>query len=118
MLLLSIIYFFTETLNIFFFVGTGISVKEYTQAHKIDICYHERTKQIKKKLFPSLMMNLLAMMVLVVLAGAVDTGRFPLWGYRLLFVGIVLHFFKLLLIQNASFRENTDIILKMSEAKV
>ena len=47
-ILTSIIYLFTETLVIFFFVGTGVSIKEYSQAQKISLDFYKKTIQIKR----------------------------------------------------------------------
>ena len=75
MILVSIVYLFTETLVIFFFVGTGVSVKEYTLEHKLDTGYHARSIAIKRRIYPPLMLNMLFLIILFVLVGAVDTRR-------------------------------------------
>lgn len=110
----SILYLCTETLVIFFFVGTGISVKEYSLDHKLDPSYHKRSIAVKRKVYPPLMLNLLFFIIVFVLVGAVDTMRFPLWAYSLLLGGAIIHYVKIKLIQNECFRENTQIILDMS----
>lgn len=110
----SILYCFTETLVIFFFVGTGVSVKEYTLEKNLDHSFHKRSIAIKRKVYPPLMLNLLFLMVLFILVGAVDTYRFPGWLYYILFFGCIVHYIKIKLVQNECFRENTQIILDMS----
>ena len=110
----SILYCFTETLVIFFFVGTGVSVKEYTIEKNLDHSFHKRSIAIKRKVYPPLMLNLLFLMVLFILVGAVDTYRFPGWLYYILFFGCIIHYIKIKLVQNECFRENTQIILDMS----
>ncbi len=117
MILTSIIYFFTETLIIFFFVGTGVSIKEYTRDHKLDTNYHKRSIAIKRKVYPPQMLNILFMIILFVLVGAVDTYRFPGWAYYLIFLGCIIHFVKIKIIQNKCFRDNTQIVLDMSGIK-
>lgn len=114
MILTSIVYLATETLVIFFFVGTGVSVKEYTLEHKMDTGYHRRSIAIKRRVYPPLLLNILFMIILFVLVGAVDTQRFPAWGYQLIFVGCILHYLKIKVLQNSCFRDNTQIILDMS----
>ena len=117
MILISILYAFTETLVIFFFVGTGISVKEYTQAHHLTQEFHKRSLAIKRKVYPPLLLNMLFMIILFVLVGAVDTHRFPLWIYLLIFLGCIVHYVRIKIVQNDCFRDNTDIILEMSGIK-
>jgi len=40
--------------------------------------------------------------------------RFPLWLYSVLFLGSLIHYVRVKIIQNTCFRENTQIILDMS----
>jgi len=113
----SILYAFTETLVIFFFVGTGVSVKEYMLKHKITADYHKRSIKIKRIVYPPLMLNLLLMVIVFILVGAVDTHRIPAWPYQLLFLYCIVDYIKIKIIQNGCFRENTKIILEMSNVK-
>jgi len=117
MILASIIYCFTETLVIFFFVGTGVSVKEYTHDHNLDTQYHKRSIAIKHRVYPPLMWNLLFMIILFVLVGAVDTHRMPLWLYQVIFISCLFHYLKAKVIQHNCFKDNTQIILDMSGVK-
>lgn len=117
MLLTSIIYLFTETLIIFFFVGTGVSIKEYTQTHKLDPTYHKRSLGIKFRVYPPLLLNILLMIIIFILVGAVDTYRVPAVVYQTLFVAALLHFSKVKMIQHRCFRDNTRIILDMAGVK-
>jgi len=110
----SILYCFTETLVIFFFVGTGVSVKEYTHEHHLDPKFHKRSIGIKRRVYPPLMLNLLFMMILFILVGAVDTHRIPAWSYQIFFAICLLHYMKIKIVQNQCFRDNTQIILDMS----
>lgn len=117
MLLTSIVYLFTETLTIFFFVGTGVSVKEYTQEHKLKPDFHKRSLAIKYRVYPPLLLNLLLMVLVFVLVGAVDTHRMPAVVYQALFVIAFIHFIKVKMIQHRCFRDNTRIILDMAGVK-
>lgn len=113
-ILTSIVYLFTETLVIFFFVGTGVSIKEYTQMHKLKNDYHRRSIVIKRKVYPPQLLNILLMMVLFISLGAVDTDRLPVWIYRVYFLACFFHFLYAKKIQHESFRENTENILAMA----
>jgi len=72
---------------------------------------------IKHRVYPPLMLNLLFMIILFVLVGAVDTNRMPNWIYQLIFIGCLLHYIKIKIIQNGCFKDNTQIILEMSGVK-
>ena len=114
MILTSIIYLFTETLIIFFFVGTGVSIKEYTQEHHLSLDYHRNSLAIKRRVYPPLLLNILFMIILFVLVGAVDTGRMPTWIYQTLFGFCIVHFLFVKKIQHKCFRDNTNNILRMA----
>ena len=114
MVLTSIVYSFTETLVIFFFVGTGVSVRDYTHDHHLPAAYHQRSIAIKRRVYPPLLLNMLIMIIVFVLVGAVDTYRVPQWIYTILFALGIGHYIKIKINQNACFRDNTGIILEMS----
>ena len=116
-ILTSIVYFFTETLVIFFFVGLGMGIKESTIDHKLDPRFRRRSIAIKRKVLPTLVLNLLFMIILFVLVGAVDTHQIPFWAYPIIFLGCIFHFVKSKLIQNQGFKEYTEIVLEMSGIK-
>ena len=113
MILTAIVYLLTETLVIFFFVDIGMQIKESTLHKKLDPQFHRRSIAIKRRVFPPLMSNLLWMVAVFVLVGAVDTHQFPQWAYRLLFLGGILHLGKTKRIENQGFREYTEIVREM-----
>jgi len=114
MILTCIIYFFTETLVIFFFVGTGVSVRDYTKDHHLEPTFHKRSIAIKRRVYPPLLINIGLMIVLFIMVGAVDTYRVPAWVYQLFFAACIMHYIKIKIVQNVCFRDNTQIILDMS----
>jgi hypothetical protein len=113
-ILVTILYSFTETLIIFFFVGTGVSIKEYTAEHKLSTEYHKKSIDIKRQVYPPQMLNILSMTIVFILTGAVDTGRIPVWIYQFLFFVAIIQYLDAKRIQHACFRENTKNILAMS----
>jgi len=113
-ILTIIIYLFTETLVIFFFVGTGVSVKEYTQEHKLDTQFHRRSIALKRRVYPPLLLNMLLVMVLFITGGAVDTHRLPGWAHGVLFLICIVHFLKAAYVQHLCFKEDTALIIEMS----
>lgn len=113
-ILTSIVYLFSETLVIFFFVGTGVSVKEYTQDNNLEQTFRQRSIALKQKMYPPLLLNMLFMMIAFILVGAVDTHRMPAWGYQLLLLGATIHYVKIKIKQNDYFKDMTNIVLEMS----
>ncbi len=117
MVLVSILYAFTETLVIFFFVGTGVSVRDYTKDNNLDPKYHKKSIGIKRIVYPPLLLNMLFMIILFCLVGAVDTHRIHPWIYYSLFIFCIIDYCRIKVIQNKCFRENTENILAMSGIK-
>ena len=113
-ILTMITYLFTETLVIFFFVGIGVSIKEYVAKHKVNPQYHTRSLAIKRRLYPPLLLNMLLVMVLFITGGAVDTHHMPAFVHGLLFYIGVIHFAYAIGIQHGCFKESTYIVLEMS----
>jgi len=114
MILTSILYLFTETLVIFFFVGTGVSVRDFSKENNLDPQYHKRSIAIKRRVYPPLLLNIFIMIIVFILVGAVDTFRLPSWIYQSVFIFGIVHYIKAKVIQNYCFRDNTQIILEMS----
>ncbi|MBI5150314.1 MAG: hypothetical protein HZA28_06055 [Candidatus Omnitrophica bacterium] len=117
MLLTSILYLLTETLVIFFFVGTGVSIKEYCLEHKLDAGFHKRSLAVKYRVYPPLLLNILLMIILFVSVGAMNTHQLPVPVYQILFLICLAHFIQVKIIEHRSFKENTQIILDMSGIK-
>ena len=111
----SIIYLFTETLVMFFFVGTGISIKEYVKEQKKDPEFYSRATSIKRTLYPPLLLNIVLVMTVFIIGGGVDTRVIPGWLHGVLFIVAFLHFIKTILIQHRCFKANTEIIVAMSD---
>ena len=114
LILTSIVYFFTETLIIFFFVGTGVSVRDYSKENNLSEEYRKRSLSIKYKIYPPTMLNLLFMILLFILPGFVHAGKIPWVVYQYYFVFCLWHYIYTKIVQHHSFRENTENILAMS----
>jgi len=113
-LLTVIIYLFTQTLVIFFFVGIGVSIKEYVKKHKVNPNFHKRSLSIKMRVYPPLLLNMLLIMILFISGGAVDTHRIPAWSHGILFCVCLLHYMQVIGRQHFAFKESTAIILEMA----
>ncbi|MDA0322058.1 MAG: hypothetical protein O2923_04995 [Verrucomicrobia bacterium] len=115
-LIAIIIYLFTEVLIMFFFIGTGSSVKDFVRQHRLDSGIYDRVKAIKHVLFPGTMMSITLFSVAFIVGGAVDRSGLPSWVHGVLFVVAMVHFVKLLPKQNLCFRKNTEIFRDLTEA--
>ena len=83
-LLVSIIFIASQTLVMFFFVGTGVNVREYLESHKElgDELYHKMFS-IKRKLYPPTMMVTILFMSMVIIDGAFFIGKVSEWWFHI-----------------------------------
>ena len=86
-LLVSIIFIASQTLVMFFFVGTGVNVREYLESHKElgDELYHKMFS-IKRKLYPPTMMVTILFMIMVIIDGAFFIGKVSEWWFHILYL--------------------------------
>lgn len=114
LVLTSIIYSLTETLIIFFFVGTGVSVKEFSAEKNLGEEFRKKAFQIKMKVYPLTLLNILIMIVLFIMPGAVRAGYVSWIVYQYYFIFALWHFLYTLVLQHQFIKENTENILAMS----
>ena len=115
-LLVSIIFIASQTLVMFFFVGTGVNVREYLESHKElgDELYHKMFS-IKRKLYPPTMMVTILFMSMVIVDGAFFIGKVSEWWFHVLYLLTFYYYFKATIVQHVSFKESTQIVLEMTK---
>ena len=115
-LLVSIIFIASQTLVMFFFVGTGVNVREYLESHRElgDELYHKMFS-IKRKLYPPTMMVTILFMIMVIIDGAFFIGKVSEWWFHILYLLIFYYYFKATMVQHFSFKESTQIVLEMTK---
>ena len=115
-LLVSIIFIASQTLVMFFFVGTGVNVREYLESHKElgDVLYHKMFS-IKRKLYPPTMMVTILFMSMVIIDGAFFIGKVSEWWFHILYLLTIYYYFKATIVQHVSFKESTQIVLEMTK---
>ena len=115
-LLISIIFVATQTLVMFFFVGTGVNIREYVESHsdvKNDL--YQQMLGLKRKLYPPTMMVTILFMALVIIDGVFFLGKVSEWWFHILYILTVYYFIKATTIQHQSFKESTQIVLTMTK---
>jgi hypothetical protein len=136
-LLISIIFVATQTLVMFFFVGTGVNIREYVESHsdvKNDL--YQQMLGLKRKLYPPTMMVTILFMALVIIDGifsmeTINVSPTPLnmvtaplpvrsvseWWFHILYILTVYYYIKATNIQHQSFKESTEIVLTMTKTE-
>ncbi len=116
-LLVSIVFIAGQTLVMFFFVGTGVNIREYLETNpSLGKDLYKKMFAIKRKLYPPTMMVTVLFMVMVIIDGAFFIGKVSEWWFHILYILTLYYFFKATIIQHNSFKESTDIVLKMTGA--
>ena len=114
-LLVSIIFIAAQTLVMFFFVGTGVNIREYLEAHPtMGKDLYQQMFAIKRKLYPPTMMVTILFMAMVIIDGAFYIGKVSEWWFHILYILTFYYFFKATIIQHNSFKESTEIVLAMT----
>ena len=114
-LLTTIFYMLTETLIMFYFIGSGTAIKKTIQISNLDTKLYDKIKKTKMKLFPHLTLNMVFMGTVFILGGAVQTGRISGLFHGFLFDLVFIHFLYTTYLQHLGFKDNVEIIGKLSK---
>jgi hypothetical protein len=113
-LLSAVFYMFTETLVMFYFIGSGTAIKKTIASLSIETDGYEKVKKTKMILFPHLTLNMVLVGVVFIIGGAVQTGSVAGWIHGLLFDLAFFHFLYTTMLQHRGFKENVEIIGELS----
>ena len=106
----AIFYMFTETLVMFYFIGSGTAIKKSIKMGGGEPSLYEKVKKTKMILFPHLTLNMVFIGTVFILGGAVQTGSVAGWIHGLLFDLAFIHFLYVTILQHRGFKENVEII--------
>ena len=107
-------YMFSETLIMFYFIGSGTAIKKEVIHSGIVTSAYDRIKQSKMILFPHLTFNMLIMGTAFILIGAVDTGSISHMTQMVCFMIAYVHFLYTIKIQHNGFKENINVIIEIA----
>ena len=112
-LFVSLIFIATQTLIIFFFVGTGVNIKEYTLSK--DNRFYKGILAIKRRLYPPTLAVTILFMITVIVDGAFFLGKVNEWWFHVSYVLTLFYFSKSSIEQHKAFIGSTNIVLAMTE---
>lgn len=108
-LLISIIFVASQTLVMFFFVGTGVNIREYVESHEdVTKDLYQQMLGLKRKLYPPTMMVTILFMALVIIDGVffmekvVEVPKVSEWWFHILYILTVYYYIKATTIQHQS----------------
>ena len=104
-----IVGLFSQSMTMFFFIGTGKEIKE---AAKNDETVVQRTKAFKTKVFPTAMYAMAVLMVTFIMGGGVVSGKTPRWLHLGLSIASVAMYGRAYWAQLQAMTENASLMEK------
>ena len=111
----TILYMFTQTLIMFYFIGAGKKIKETIIENNLKKETYKEVIELKRRLFTPLTLNMLFVGIAFILGGAVHTGGINKLWHSGFFILSIIHYLKVIIIQHNSFIENNKTLLKVGE---
>ena len=112
-LFMILIFIITETVVMYFFISTGKGIKLAIEKGLGEITLWDREKQLKKKVFPHLMLTLTLVGAVFIHGGAVDNNLPSSWLHGPLFLVAFAHHIWTLILKNNAFKEQIAIISEL-----
>jgi len=102
-----VIGLFSQSMTMFFFIGTGKELKEKSDGADYVV---QRTRVFKSKVFPAAMWAMAAIMVTFIMGGGVGTRKTPLWLHDALAALSIVMYARAYWIQIRAMNENASLM--------
>jgi hypothetical protein len=100
---------FSQSMTMFFFIGTGKEIKEKANNDEAVV---KRTKAFKAKVFPTATYAMCVLMVTFIMGGGVVSGRTPHWLHIALFIATLAMYCRAYWVQLQAMVENAGLMEK------
>ncbi len=100
---------FSQSMTMFFFIGTGKEIKDAAQNDQVVV---QRTKAFKAKVFPTATYAMLVLMVTFIMGGGVASGKTPHWLHLTLFIASLAMYCRAYWVQLQAMVENAGLMEK------
>lgn len=107
-----IVGLFSQSMTMFFFIGTGKEIKDKVKGAAEEPAIVQRTRQFKAKVFPAAMYAMLAIMVTFIMGGGVASGATPRWLHDILSFATLFLFVRAYWVQLQAMMSNADLMQK------
>ena len=111
----TIFYMFSESWIMFYFIGSGKTIKETIIKYNLDKNIYQEVLDSKKKVFPHLTMNILFIGTVFVIGGGVHTKMISKNIHGILFLISMLHFLYLIKLQHYAFKDTAEILSRLGK---
>jgi len=109
-------YMFSQTLIMFYFIGSGTAIKKEVLVLGLKTDTYEKVKKNKMILFPHLTLNMFFMGTAFILIGAVDTGSVSSLLQSIIFICGYFHFLYSIRIQHIGFKDNINLVIELAKS--
>ena len=111
----TIFYMFTESWIMFYFIGSGKTIKETIISYKLNKNIYDDVLESKRKLFPHITMNVLLIGTVFVIGGGVHTKAISAMTHGVLFFGGLIHFMYVIYLQHYYFKDTARILIDLGQ---
>ncbi len=107
-----IVGLFSQSMTMFFFIGTGKEIKDKVKGAAEEPAIVQRTRQFKSKVFPAAMYAMIAIMVTFIMGGGVASGMTPRWLHDMMSFATLFLFARAYWVQLQAMMSNADLMQK------
>ena len=111
----TIFYMFSESWIMFYFIGSGKTIKETIISYKLNKNIYDDVLESKRKLFPHITMNVLLIGTVFVIGGGVHTKAISAMTHGVLFFGGLIHFMYVIYLQHYYFKDTARILINLGQ---
>ena len=111
----AIFYMFTETLIMFYFIGSGVAIKKKITTDFFPLQLYNKVKKTKMVLFPHITLNMIVIGTVFILGGAVQTRNLSGWIHGVLFDIAFLHFLYTSKLEHQGFKANINVLIELAD---
>ena len=111
----TIYYMFTQSWIMFYFIGSGKTIKETIINYKLDKKLYQEVIVSKKKVFPHITLNILLVGTVFVIGGGVHTKVISVSLHGWLYIFSMIHFFYTIKLQHEAFKDTSNMLAKLGK---
>ena len=111
----TIFYMFTESWIMFFFIGSGKTIKETIIKFNLDKEIYKKVIKSKKKIFPHITLSIFLIGTVFVIGGGVHTKAISKNVHGILYILSMIHFIYLIFLQHGAFKETANLLSKLGK---
>ncbi len=111
----TIVFLLTQTAVIFFFVTTGVSVRDFVRERGLAPDLLQRSRRAHGPVSGQATLSLLLIMATAVSGGAAAAAAIPRWLHLAVAAVTYAHFVMLVVMQHRAFRTQTAIVVQMAD---